>query len=239
MIGSAALAFLAGVLSILSPCVLPIAPIVVAAAAAQSRWGPVALAAGLALSFVAVGLFVATIGFSIGLDGQAFRSIAAILMVTIGIALMLPRLQNRLALAGGPFASWAGEQFGDVGAHGVAGQFLGGAVLGAVWSPCVGPTLGVASVLASQSRDLPEVALTMLAFGLGAGLPLAGFGMLSRQALQRHRARLLATGRSLKAALGFLMVLFGGLILSGTDKRLEAILVAVSPHWLTTLTTRF
>src|SRR5215831_17216261 len=97
MIGTLALAFAAGLVSILSPCVLPIVPIVLGAAAAEQRGGPLALAAGLALSFVLIGLFVATIGFAIGLDVDVFRYVAAVLMVGIGAVLMLPRFQARLA----------------------------------------------------------------------------------------------------------------------------------------------
>lgn len=78
------LAFVAGVLSILSPCVLPILPIVLGAAASEHRWGPTALAAGLSVSFVAIGLFAATIGYSIGLDVGVFRNVAAVFMVAIG-----------------------------------------------------------------------------------------------------------------------------------------------------------
>jgi len=73
MIGTLGLAFLAGILSILSPCVLPLLPIVLGTAQAEHRLGPVALAAGLAVSFTAIGLFVATIGFAIGLDTDVFR----------------------------------------------------------------------------------------------------------------------------------------------------------------------
>src|SRR6516165_794349 len=73
-IGSVALAFVAGVLTVLSPCVLPILPIVLGAAASERKYGPAALAAGLALSFVVVGLLVSTIGFSIGLNGEFDRS---------------------------------------------------------------------------------------------------------------------------------------------------------------------
>ena len=68
-----ALALIAGVLSTLSPCVLPLLPILLGAATGEHRYGPVALAGGLALSFVVIGLFVATIGFAIGLDQEIFR----------------------------------------------------------------------------------------------------------------------------------------------------------------------
>ena len=74
LIGAIALAFTAGVLSVLSPCVLPILPIVLGAAITDRKAGLVALAAGLSISFVAVGMFVATIGYSLGLiDGPAMK----------------------------------------------------------------------------------------------------------------------------------------------------------------------
>ena len=101
------LSFVAGVLSVLSPCVLPLLPIVLGAAAAKEKWGPVALAAGLSLSFVVIGLFVATIGFSIGLDADVFRYVAAVLILAVGVVLMVPRLQTAFAVAGGPLANWA------------------------------------------------------------------------------------------------------------------------------------
>src|SRR5262249_15236645 len=103
--GSPILAFVAGVLTILSPCVLPILPIVLSAAASEHRWGPAALAAGLAVSFVAIGLFAATIGYSIGLDADLFRNVAAVLMVAVCVILLMPRLQERLSLAGAPPAN--------------------------------------------------------------------------------------------------------------------------------------
>jgi cytochrome c-type biogenesis protein len=94
-IGTFGLAILAGLLSILSPCVLPLLPIVLGAAASEHRIGPVALAGGVALSFVSIGLFVATAGFAIGLDGDVFRTFAAIFMIGVGVVLAMPTLQLR------------------------------------------------------------------------------------------------------------------------------------------------
>jgi len=237
--GAFGLALLAGVLTTLSPCVLPLVPVVVGAAAAEHRYGPAALAVGLALSFVTIGLFVATIGFSIGLDGGAFRMTAAVLMVAIGIVLVAPSLQTRLAIAGGPAADWAGQRFGGFSTSGLQGQFGVGLLLGAVWSPCVGPTLGAASLLAAQGKNLSEVALTMALFGIGASAPLLVLGLLAREALMRRRGSLLAFGQSAKAAMGVLLILFGAIVISGADKILETALVNASPQWLTNLTTRF
>lgn len=233
------LAFLAGILSILSPCVLPLLPLVLGAAASEHRYGPLALAAGLASSFVAIGLFVATIGFSIGLDGGVFRSAAAILMIGLGFVLVVPTFQARLAVAAGPVANWAESRFGGGSTVGLQGQFGLGLLLGAIWSPCVGPTLGAASLLASQGKDLLQVTLTMLMFGVGAATPLIVLGMLSREVLIRIRDRLMTVGKGAKAGLGVLLVLIGMSIVTGVDRRIEATLVDVSPQWLTDLTTQF
>lgn len=234
-----ALALLAGLLSTLSPCVLPLVPIVVAAATGEHRFGPAALAAGLALSFVVIGLFVATIGFSLGLDQELFRSIAAMLMIAVGGVLAMPGLALRFATAAGPVGNWVTEQTNGLSTRGLGGQFGAGFVLGAVWSPCVGPTLGAASVLAARSENLLGVAWTMFAFGIGAALPLLAIGMMSREALMRWRGRLLAAGSGGKVAMGALLILIGLSILTGYDKRIEAALVDASPAWLTELTTRF
>jgi cytochrome c biogenesis protein CcdA len=237
--GSLALAFVAGVLSTLSPCVLPILPIVLGAAASEHRLGPAALAAGLAVSFVIIGLFAATVGYSIGLDADLLRNVAAALMIAVGVILLVPRLQARLALAGAPFANWSDRRFGGSVKNGLAGQLSMGLLLGAVWSPCVGPTLGAASILAAQGRDLGEVGATMLAFGLGAALPLAALGLMSREAVLRWRTRLTSGGARAKAAFAVVLVAIGVLVLSGLDRRVETVLVDQSPQWLTDLTTRF
>jgi cytochrome c-type biogenesis protein len=112
-------------------------------------------------------------------------------------------------------------------------------LLGALWSPCVGPTLGAASLLAAQGRDLAQVAVTMLVFGLGAGLPLLLLGLLSRETLRRWRDRMMSAGKGGKLILGLVLVATGLLVLTGLDKHVEAILVASSPDWLTELTTRY
>ena len=238
-LGAPGLALAAGLLSILSPCVLPLVPVVLGAAASEWRFGPAALAAGVALSFVAIGLIVATIGFSIGLDGDKFRTAAAILTIGAGLLLVAPALQARLATAGAPVSAWADQRIAALDTRGLARQFGIGLLLGALWSPCVGPTLGAATVLAAQGSSLGQVALTMLAFGIGAAAPLGALGLASRQATARWRGALAAGGKTAKTALGALMILLGVMIVTGLDRTVETALTDASPLWLTDLTTRF
>jgi len=238
-LATSGLAFLAGLLSILSPCVLPLLPIVLGAAASEHRFGPALLALGVSISFVAIGLFVATIGFGVGLDGGVFRAVAAVLMILVGLVLAVPALQIRVAALAGPLADKIDSAFGGGPGNGLWGQFGVGALLGAVWSPCVGPTLGAASVVAARGENLGQVALTMGVFGVGAALPLLVLGMASRGLMTRWRGRLLEFGKAAKMALGAFLTATGVLILSGYDKALETALIAASPEWLTALTTRF
>ena len=233
--GPLTLAFAAGLLSILSPCVLPLVPIVLGAAVTAHTLGAVALAAGLAVSFTILGLMLALVGFSLGIDARMFRSAAAVIMIVLGLILVFPSWQAQLAAAGGPVSSWADRRFGGFASSGLAGQFAVGLLLGAVWSPCVGPTLGAAS----QGRDLPQVALTMAVFGVGAALPLVLLGLLSRATLMRVRSRLMSAGKLGKGVLGAAFIVIGMAIVSGADKRIEAALVEASPQWLTELTTSF
>lgn len=239
MIASIGFAFLAGIVSILSPCVLPILPIVLGGAASEHRRGPLVLAAGLALSFTVIGLFVATIGFSLGLDLGVFRTFAGIVLLALGLAMLVPAAGARLATAAGPLSDWTQARFGGFDRGGLSGQFGVGLLLGAVWSPCVGPTLGAASLMAARGESLGQVALTMLAFGIGAGLPLAALGALSREKLLGLRERMMSAGQGAKTALGLVVVAVALLVLTGYDKVIEAALVEASPAWLTNLTTRF
>lgn len=239
MAGGIGFGFLAGVLSTLSPCVLPLLPLVLGAAAAAHRLGMLALTAGLVISFVAVGLFVATIGFAIGLDGEVFRIASAVMLAVLGVVLLSGALQARFAVATGGIGDAGSRLLARIAPSGLGGQFIVGLVLGAIWSPCVGPTLGAASTLAAQGKDIASVALVMAAFGLGAALPLVVVGSLSREAMKRWRGRMMSAGSGGKYVLGGGALAVAALILTGWDHALEAALVAASPGWMVDLTTRF
>ena len=238
-LGSYGFGFLAGVLSILSPCVLPLVPIVLAGAVATHRLGVVSLAVGLALSFTVVGMFIATVGFAIGLDADWFRNLAAILLVLLGVVLVSGTLQQRFAAATSSLSTLGDRLIARLRLDGLTGQFSVGLLLGLVWAPCVGPTLGAAATLASQGRQLAQVAGVMALFGIGAALPLVIVGHSSRAAMMRARNTLLSAGVVGKYLLGGLFIAVGVLILTGMEKVFEAWLVAISPEWLTAITTRF
>jgi cytochrome c biogenesis protein CcdA len=190
------------------------------------------------LSFTAIGLFVSLLGVSLGLDDGVIRAAGAALLLAFGTILIVPSLQARFALATEPRVGWM-ARLGEPAGEGLAGQFGVGLLLGAVWAPCAGPSLGAAAALAAEGRDLLQAALTMLAFSTGAALSLAALGRLSRPALARWRGGLLAAGWAARAALGAVLLASGALILLGLDKAIEAALIDRLPGWLLELTARF
>lgn len=238
-IGTYGLGYTAGVLSTLSPCVLPLIPILLGTAVAAHRLGPYALALGLTISFSVVGLFIAVAGASLGLDQETFRIVAAVILMLFGVVLLSVKLQERFATATSGLSTAGDNLLAKVNLDGLTGQFVIGLVLGIVWSPCVGPTLGAATTLASQGQQLSQIALLMLIFGLGAGTPLVVLGSLSRQAMIKLRGRMMSAGKAGKMILGAFFVAIGIAIISGFDKRFEAWVVEVSPAWLTELTVRY
>lgn len=192
----------AGLLSTLSPCVLPLVPILVGTALTAHRLGPVVLALGLALSFTVVGLFLATVGVMVGLDQGIFRAIAAGLLIVFGLILLSGRLQQRFVAATSGLSGAGQPLLERISGDTLTGQLLLGLVLGVVWSLCVGPTLGATMTLASQGENLGHAAVVMALFGIGAGLPLIVLGMLSHQAMMRFKNKLSATGKTGKLLLG-------------------------------------
>ena len=236
-LGTYGIGFAAGSLSVLSPCVLPLVPILIGTAASAHRRGPLALAAGLTLSFAVIGVLLASAGASLDLDQTAFRNIAALMLLGFGVLLLSTGLQERLAGAASGASSAGYGMLSRLTLDGLSGQFLLGLLLGVIWSPCVGPTLGAIVTLASQGQKLAQVMLVMALFGLGAGLPLVILGSLSREAMLRMRGKLLAAGQQGKKVLGAVMLLLGIFILTGLEKRFETWVLDAAPTWLTQIGT--
>jgi len=237
MIGSLLLSFVAGLITMFNPCVLPLAPIVIAGARAEDARGPLALAAGLALTFSLVGGIVASLGAEIG-GVEALRAPASLLMIPIGLALLVPIVGHWAEGAMRPLVRFGDRLSARLPQAGLLGNFGIGAVLALVWAPCVGPTLGAAIVLASRSGTLPLAILDMLVYALGTATALLAAGYLLRR-IAAPGKRL--AGRSAKAgrmAFGALMIVIGVLSLTGLDQRLEGSIDNHLPDWFVRFVTQ-
>lgn len=228
----------AGALSTLSPCVLPILPIVLSSATQTARLGPLALLSGVAISFTLIGTALALFGGSLGLAAAQVRVASALLMLLFGAAFLLPALQRAFVRLLTPLTDRAQSKLTDFRADSLGGQGLLGLLLGVAWSPCVGPTLGAAVTLAASGHDALSAMGTMLAFGVGAAVPMALLAYGSRAALGR-RGRLAGVGQRGRQLMGWGLVAVALLVLTGADHLIETMLTRHMPDGLLNLVTRF
>ncbi len=226
------LAYLAGLLTLINPCVLPVLPIVLTTALQAHRLGPVALAAGMSVAFVFLGLVISVLGRSIGLSTETVAQAGAVLMIGFGLVLLVPRLNAGFAMATGGIAARADTGIDQIDRSGLWGQFLGGALLGTVWSPCIGPTLGGAIGLASQGQDLVWAGAIMVGFAAGVSSIILALGYGARAALQRRRALMRKIAERSKPIVGIIFVVVGLVILTDALRPFEIWLLDVLPIWL-------
>lgn len=228
-------AFGSGLLTLINPCVLPVLPIVLAGSLQASRWGPAALALGMGLSFVVLGLTVAAAGRSLGLSEETVAQAGAALMIGFGLVLMVPAFNRGFAFATAGVSASADRGMGAVDRGGAGGQLLGGALLGAVWSPCIGPTLGAAISLASQGESLLRAGTTMAAFAAGVATIILALGYGLRSALARNRALMQRIALRSRPILGAAFVAVGLAILLRLHHLAEAWAIEHLPAWLVDL----
>ena len=228
-------AYGAGVLTLINPCVLPVLPIIIASALQVGRSGPVWLMAGMSVSFVALGVLVTAFGHLIGLRVETISQIGAVMMILFGAVLLVPRFTAAFSTATAGMAARADARIDDLDRSGAAGQFLGGVLLGAVWSPCIGATLGGAIALASQGENLGWATLIMIAFAAGVSTIILALTYGARSALQRRQGALRRIAEYARPILGLVFLLVGTAILFKLHHVIEAWALDVMPAWLVDL----
>ena len=172
-----AIGFVAGIVTALSPCVLPVLPIVLAGGATGRR--PLPIVAGIVVSFTVFTLFAAWLLDLLGLPQDVLRNLAIALLLLVALSLLVPKVGELLAR---PLQLLTRRGSGD---HG--GGFLLGASLGLVFVPCAGPVLAAVTVLAAN-RDfgVDTLALTV-AYAIGAALPMLAIALAGQRAARRLR----------------------------------------------------
>lgn len=239
MLSSLALSFVAGLVTILNPCVLPLVPILVASALGKSRAGPLALAAGLVTSFTLFGFTVIAFGYSLGINEQAVRLFAGAMLSAAGVVLLVPQAQAALSAAAAPIANFGNQRLAQVSGDGWHGQYAVGLLLGIVWAPCVGPTLGVAIAAASTGENLASSFVIFLIFGLGVATSILAFAYGSRKALVERRKSLQSLAKYGKPLFGATLLVVGAMVMSGFDKIIEIALLDALPDSVIAFTTSF
>jgi len=220
-------AFLAGVITVLSPCVLPLLPLILATATQEGRARPIGVVLGFIGTFTAATLALSFLVRALGVPPDLNRLLAAAILLLLGLVLMIPALHlgfERLAgnLAGRVPSGAPGSGFG--------GGLVVGAGLGLAWSPCVGPIMASVITLAlNQQVGVGAVAVT-LAFSLGTALPMAAVMLGGRQLVHRL-SWFQANAARIQQVFGAILVLTGLAIFLGWDRAIQVQLLNLFPGW--------
>lgn len=225
-------AYGAGLLTLINPCVLPILPIILASSVQINRHGPLAVAAGMSLSFVFLGMLVTVLGRTLGIYEDTIVNAGAVLMIGFGVVLLVPRLSAGFATATAGFSAGADTTIDTIDQTGLHGQFLTGVLMGAVWSPCIGPTLGAAIGLASQGESLLLAATIMLFFAIGVSTIILALGYGARSVIVKRQALMRSVARKSGPFMGGVFVLVGFGILFKFQHVVEGWAVENLPAWL-------
>lgn len=228
-------AIIAGVLTILAPCTLPVVPLILGAAAADGRRRVAGLLVGFGLTFIGATVLLASALAAAGLTTGTLRLAGAVVLGAAGLSLALPRLGLRLDRLLGPLArggtrlarGWAGS--------GLGGGLVLGSAIGLIWAPCVGPIMAaVIAIAVSRGPSLETVAIAV-AYVAGAAIPLGLIAGWGRRAT--HSLGAAAAGGRLQGSFGIAMVLSAVLVVSGLDLTVENEVSALLPAgWTGALT---
>lgn len=222
MFQQAGLAFLEGVWLILSPCILPILPIVLATSLTGGRRRPIGIIIGFILSFTLFALLARQLLSAFVLESAVLQNTSLILLIVLGVSMLIPAFNDWLALRMKSLANWGdhlSNRFGQ--GDGLRGGIMIGSLIGLIWAPCAGPVMAVALVQIIQAKTDLLAASIVLMFVTGAAVPMLIIALTGRQIMQKlgflknHALRL-------RQALGLVIIGAGLLLYSGVTTLLLA-----------------
>jgi len=217
-----ALSVAAGGLTTLSPCVFPLLPLVLGGAVQGHRFAPLAMGAGMTVSFAVIGMLLGALGPALGIDADTIRSAGAALLIAFALVMLVPALGERFSQWMLPVASAANAASARLDGRSLASAMALGAVLGLVWSPCSGPLLGAALTLVASEGGVLRGGMVLALFGLGAAIPLVAVAYASRSGFARARDWVLGRIERVRRVFALLLGAMGVAILTGADQWVEA-----------------
>jgi cytochrome c-type biogenesis protein len=221
-LGSLGLAFAAGVVTVTSPCVLPILPAILGMTATQSRGRGFLIALGLATGFTVLGASISLFGSLLGVDGGTARIAAGVMLILFGILMLVPTWQYRLL---GRAQLSLPSRLGTSGWS----AFATGLLLGVTWIPCAGPVLGTVSALVFSRADVAMGTAMFFLYGLGVAIPVLGIAYAGKELLLRQIMKHQQTALRLGGAL---VALAGVLVLTGLDRETMNLIQRFYTGWV-------
>jgi cytochrome c biogenesis protein CcdA/thiol-disulfide isomerase/thioredoxin len=230
-----AFAFVSGIVTILSPCILPVLPIVLSGGVTKGKARPLGILAGFVVSFSVFTLALTGIVKALGIPADSLRFVSVVILALFGLVMLVPRLSGLFEIAASKLAS-AGPRPKAGGARaGFGGGIVVGLSLGLVWTPCVGPIMASVISLALTQKVDGGAALITLAYSLGTAIPMAAV-MLGGRALMNRVPWLSRNGARIQRGFGALILLVGISIGFGWDRRFQALVLTAFPSYGTGLT---
>jgi len=230
-----AFAFLAGVITVLSPCILPILPIILTSSIGGVNTGksrPIGVVIGFILSFTFFTLFLSTIVRVSGIPAETMRLVSVFVIAGFGISLLVPQFQ---VLVERLFSRFSGLMPSSQGKTGFGGGLLIGFSVGLLWTPCVGPILASVISLAITGAVTFDAFLITLAYSLGTAIPMFLI-MLGGQNVLRRIPWLLSNLGHIQKLFGVLMILTAVGIFFNVDRKFQTFMLNTFPQNGTGLT---
>ena len=229
--------YLAGVFTIFSPCILPMLPIIFKGVLASSKKNLIVMLSGLVFSYTILGWGFASFGGALSLNENHVRYFSSIVFIGLGLWMISTSLKVKMGHLLSRLTARANELSAQIETKKISGVFMLGALFGLVWTPCTGPALAFAITLASTSEGSVYSLFLMFIFGVGSVTPLFILSLgLNKFLLQRKRQEQLM---KINTAFGYLVIILGGMMMIGLDRKVQSMLITISPDWLINLSILF
>lgn len=225
-------AFVGGIVTILSPCILPVLPIILSGTVGRGKRRPIGIIVGFILSFSFFTLFLTAIVNATGLSADFMRTLAVVVLLAFGVSLIIPRVQQWIEMG---FSRMASKGPQSQNRTGFGGGVVVGASLGLLWTPCVGPILAAVISLALSESVTGAVAVITVAYALGTAIPMFAIMQGGRALLQKVPGLMKNTGR-IQQVFGVLMILTAVAIIFNLDRKFQTYILDVFPNYGTGLT---
>jgi cytochrome c-type biogenesis protein len=236
------LSYIAGILTLLSPCAFPLVPIFLSSMWQRHRWGPFAFLLGLAFIFTFMGFSLTSSHMIGGFEVKRLRLISALFLLSMSIALCYQPLQAYLLQYAKQIIYKIRQTFyptykeQDLLLESLILNSLIGILLGFIWLPFIVPMLSFALTLANRGDYFGQPSILMTLYALGLTTPLIVLSNFARKYLKRNPFK---KGHVALKWLGYSLILISFLILTGSDMAMETWVIAHTPQWLLNLTTKY
>ena len=218
------IAYIAGVAMVLSPCILPALGLILAGSYQQKPFAPLLMAVGLAATFIIIGVVFSVFSKLLFLYQGYVSIIFGYLAILVGVVLISETLQTQLGKLFNPIMQGSNQLLTNKPFSNVAK----GVLIGGLWSPCVGPILGLAMMLLSSGKSMVLSFLVIVVFTMGTITPLLLIAYGLRWLILKYTTSIVRVARVGRIIFGVFCIILGILILLEWD----TIIIAKTMNWL-------